>query len=289
MKQTFTDIALDKLVASEVNPRSMMRNIEELAESIKASLEAGGPGILQPLAVRKHSKRGHFVILAGHRRAKAAELAGMAAVPCVIQGDSKSDELDAAAHLVENVQRDDLSPWELARGVGQLLAQKIRQKQIAAQVGKSEAWVSKLATIWKAAQMDLKKYPDAVEPKTLHGVEFRNFTNVDHLYTSALFMLNPKPDAQGTIDLVDGADGSTADEISRDPGKDPAEDPNEETPAAGPRDYSVEIDEVISAVAISLALPVDAIGAELDGAGKLHITATFTTLKSAQKVMGLKK
>jgi ParB/RepB/Spo0J family partition protein len=101
------------LVGNPANVRGDLRNLDELAESITES------GIVEPLVVVP-LEEGHR-ILAGHRRAAAAVMAELDVVPCWVRADlaeAESDQLAAA--LVENVQRDDLTPLEEAHAYAQL-------------------------------------------------------------------------------------------------------------------------------------------------------------------------
>lgn len=145
------NLKLEQLFASTVNPRTSLRDIDDLAASIKAV------GIIEPLVVRLSADTAEagnelFTIVAGHRRAEAAKIAGLAEVPCVVRDNTKDDEqANGLAHLIENTQRDDLLPAEIASAIHtQLSTKKLKQKQLAKTIGKSEAWISKYALIGKA-------------------------------------------------------------------------------------------------------------------------------------------
>jgi ParB family chromosome partitioning protein len=89
--------------------------LEELAESIRAV------GLLQPLVVRSHPDRpGRYIIIAGHRRRRAAEMVGLIEVPVVVR-EAPEAEL-RALQLIENVQRQDLTPMDEARAYDELMA-----------------------------------------------------------------------------------------------------------------------------------------------------------------------
>ena len=108
--------------------------LEELAESIRQH------GIIQPLTVRKLSS-GYFQIIAGERRWRAARLAGLTEVPAVIieADDRKAMELA----MIENLQREDLSPMEEAEGYKMLVEDYgLTQEQAAQRVGKSRSAVA---------------------------------------------------------------------------------------------------------------------------------------------------
>ena len=79
--------------------------LEELAESIRTV------GILQPLVVRRHpEKPGHYIVIAGNRRRRAAEMAGLHDIPVIVR-EAPEAEL-RVLQLIENVQRQDLTPME---------------------------------------------------------------------------------------------------------------------------------------------------------------------------------
>jgi ParB family chromosome partitioning protein len=112
------------------NPANVRMDIDDaaiaaLAESVKAS------GILQPLLVTPESD--HFLIVAGHRRHAAAKLAGLAELPCVVR--TIAAENVVSEMLVENLQRENLSPIEEARGFDRLADQGLTQAEIARRLG----------------------------------------------------------------------------------------------------------------------------------------------------------
>lgn len=171
-KMQYEMVAIGDLVASDSNPRFELREIEELGASIAAH------GIIEPLVVQK-KRGGGFTILAGHRRAKAAELAGLDKVPCVIRPASDA----AILHLVENTQRAALTPLETAIAVGRALSErKMKQKALAAELSKSETWVSKYKTISQAY--------DTIPDNALTQIEtWKAQHDADKLYTAARKML----------------------------------------------------------------------------------------------------
>jgi ParB family chromosome partitioning protein len=101
------------LVPNPSQPRKLMNDetLNELAASIRAH------GVLQPLAVREAGER--YEIIAGERRWKAARLANLEHVPCIVRTLS-DDEMDLLA-LLENVQREDLNPVDEARALRGLM------------------------------------------------------------------------------------------------------------------------------------------------------------------------
>jgi ParB family chromosome partitioning protein len=128
-------IALDHLVPTPLQPRTVFRDehLDELVSSIKEH------GIIQPLIVRKRGE--HFEIIAGERRWRAAQKAGLLEVPVIAREASDQDVLELA--LIENLQREDLNPIEEARAFARLAREfNLRQEDIAQKVGKSRASIA---------------------------------------------------------------------------------------------------------------------------------------------------
>jgi ParB family chromosome partitioning protein len=138
------NLPLDLLQRGKYQPRVDMRqeSLEELAASIKAQ------GVIQPIVVRAvdgaapgGSQR--YEIIAGERRWRAAQIAGLATVPAVIR--KVPDEAAIAMALIENIQRENLNPLEEARALERLISEfGITHQQAADAVGRSRAAVSNL-------------------------------------------------------------------------------------------------------------------------------------------------
>lgn len=118
-------------------PRRRFEGIEELAESIRQH------GLLQPLVVTLDPETGGYLLVAGERRFRAAQAAGLTEVPCVVRQLSAQET--ALLAMVENLQRDDLTPMEEARGYAALRDQHgLTQEDIARHVGKSRSRIANL-------------------------------------------------------------------------------------------------------------------------------------------------
>ncbi|HLV89548.1 MAG TPA: ParB/RepB/Spo0J family partition protein [Acidimicrobiia bacterium] len=131
----FAQIPIESIKPNPSQPRRQFDEsaIEELAASIAAV------GVLQPLVVTPDE--GEYVLIAGERRWRAAKKAGLTTVPAVIRGSSPSSSLVEA--LVENLQRQDLSPLEEAHAFRQLMEDfGMSQEEVAKKVGKSRPAVS---------------------------------------------------------------------------------------------------------------------------------------------------
>ncbi len=109
--------------------------LEELAESIKAN------GVLQPIAVRPAKEEGRYVLILGERRLRASKLAGKDSIPAIVR--RVSDQQAAEMTIVENLQRQDLSPLEQAEAFRVLSEEfKMTQAQIGERVGLSRESVA---------------------------------------------------------------------------------------------------------------------------------------------------
>jgi ParB family chromosome partitioning protein len=133
-------MALTTLEPSPFQPRARVReeDLQELAASIRTQ------GVLQPILVRPHpSRHGTYQIIAGERRWRAAQLAGLSTVPCFIR--SMADAEASAAALVENLQRQDLNPIEEAEGFRRLIEEfGLTQEELGTAIGKSRSHVANL-------------------------------------------------------------------------------------------------------------------------------------------------
>ena len=139
---TLREIPVELLQRGQYQPRVDMRqdSLEELAESIKAQ------GVVQPIVVRPIGKQGdsqRYEIIAGERRWRAAQMAGLAEIPAVVR--DVPDEAAIAMALIENIQREDLNPLEESRALSRLIEEfDLTHAEAAEAVGRSRASVSNL-------------------------------------------------------------------------------------------------------------------------------------------------
>lgn len=144
------DIEPSQLVAAPWNPRGDItpESVADLAASIATV------GIIEPVVVMPGDSSTSYIIVAGHRRVKAAIVAGLATVPCdVLTG---IDEAQARRMtFIENLQRKDADPLLESELVGNLIADGMTQEEIAAETGRDRKWVArrsnltKLSTAWR--------------------------------------------------------------------------------------------------------------------------------------------
>ena len=133
---------IDLIDPSPYQPRTKFREeaLEELARSIKAS------GIIQPLVVRPIG--GRFQLIAGERRWRAAQRAGLTKVSAIVR--HVSDELALEMTLVENIQREDLNAIETARAFDRLMEEfHLTQEAVAERTGKDRATVANAVRLLK--------------------------------------------------------------------------------------------------------------------------------------------
>ena len=132
------EVAVERLYPGKHQPRSRIRDggLEELAQSIRAQ------GVIEPIVVRPRPDD-RFEIIAGERRWRAAQRAGLATVPAVVR--NADDKEATALALIENIQREDLNPLEEARALRRLLDEyRLTHEELAQAVGKSRTAVSNL-------------------------------------------------------------------------------------------------------------------------------------------------
>jgi ParB family transcriptional regulator, chromosome partitioning protein len=142
--EELTRLPLDVLQRGRYQPRADMRaeSLAELAASIKVQ------GVVQPIVVRPIDSAGNgqtqrYEIIAGERRWRAAQMAGLGEIPAVIR--HIPDEAAIAVALIENIQREDLNPLEEARALGRLISEfGLTHQQTADAVGRSRATVTNL-------------------------------------------------------------------------------------------------------------------------------------------------
>lgn len=130
------NIAVDKVVPGVYQPRKNFakESLTELSNSIREN------GILQPITVRKR-KEGGFEIIAGERRWRAAQMAGLHEIPALIKVLSDREALQMA--LIENIQREDLDPIEEAESYQRLIEEfSLSQQEAAEKVGKERSSVA---------------------------------------------------------------------------------------------------------------------------------------------------
>lgn len=150
-KPTLTTIAIEKLHPHPDNPRKVLGDIDELAESIKAS------GILQNLTVvPMNDDWTEFTVIIGHRRLAAAKQAGLTELPCAVVEMTEKEQLSTM--LTENMQRSDLTVYEEAKGCQLLLDLGDTVAEVAEKTGFSE---SKIRRRVKLCELDEEAFKES--------------------------------------------------------------------------------------------------------------------------------
>ena len=132
-------LPIDKIQKGQYQPRLSMdpESLQELADSIKAQ------GVVQPIVVRRTKDEVGFELIAGERRWRAAQLAGLHDIPAVVR--DITDQAAAAMSLIENIQREDLKPLEEAIAMERLIHEfGLTHQQTAEAVGRSRSSISNL-------------------------------------------------------------------------------------------------------------------------------------------------
>jgi ParB family chromosome partitioning protein len=142
-------IDVDRIIPGEQQPRKVFKDtaLKELAASIKEK------GVLQPIIVSRTGD-GTFRLIAGERRWRAASMAGLKKIPAMVKDVSSADSLEIA--LIENIQREDLNPLEMAEAFHRLIKDfNLSQEELSVRVGKERATV--------ANYLRLLKLPDEIK------------------------------------------------------------------------------------------------------------------------------
>jgi ParB/RepB/Spo0J family partition protein len=197
----YDEIPLGWIVPSPHNPRTHIPDsaLSELADSIRER------GVLQPLRVRRLAEPAEggelYELVAGERRWHAARIAGLTSVPVVLSTAQTEAEV-RLEQLVENLQRADLSPLEVARGYQDMARLGMTQTQIAAQVGKSQPVI--------ASYLGLLDLPADVQQLVVSGA-------LKASHARALGRWDDYPEAQSAIARLAAANGATARYLERSP------------------------------------------------------------------------
>jgi ParB family chromosome partitioning protein len=138
-------VPIERIDPNPVQPRTVFEpeKLSELAQSIRAN------GIIQPLVVQRDGER--YQLVAGERRWRAARLAGLPTVPAVVQEFAKDRLLEIA--LIENIQREDLNPIEVAHALDRLASEhNLSHEEIGQRTGKERTTVTNLLRLLKLPQ-----------------------------------------------------------------------------------------------------------------------------------------
>ncbi len=133
------ELPLDVIEPGRYQPRSAMDpdRLKELSDSIREQ------GLVQPVVVRPLAKKGRYELIAGERRWRASQMAGLDTIPALVR--EVADEATLALALIENIQRENLNPLEEATALSRLIEEfDLTHEQAATSVGRSRAAVTNL-------------------------------------------------------------------------------------------------------------------------------------------------
>ena len=153
-KDEIVEIPINELMSNPYQPRKIFdeESLRELAESIKEH------GVFQPIIVKKSVKG--YNIIAGERRTKASELAGLKTVPAIVRDFSDEEMMQVA--LLENLQREDLSAIEEAKAYKSIIESlRLTQDELAKRLGKSRSHITNM--------LGLLRLPLSVQDMVLYG------------------------------------------------------------------------------------------------------------------------
>jgi ParB family transcriptional regulator, chromosome partitioning protein len=217
-KRAYFQAQIEEVYPSTEQPRKRFAEgqLDELADSIRAH------GIIQPLIVRPRPERdgGGFLLIAGERRWRAAQRAGLAQVPVVVQEVDSTEAFERA--LVENLQRADLNPLEEAEAYRRLVEELgYTQEQVAERVGKERSTISNSLRLLKLPPATRK----LVEEEQLsmgHARALLGLDSVDDIETLARNLVARKLSVRATEELVrkrlrGGADTATRPAVRKSP------------------------------------------------------------------------
>lgn len=184
-EENINSLPLSALKAGKYQPRNTMdeASLLELSESIKSQ------GVIQPILVRvikSNQKQKKYEIIAGERRYRAAELAGLKEIPVVIR--QVEDENAAIIALIENLQREDLNPLEEAQGIKRLLDEfNLTHEQVATSIGRSRSSTTNM--------LRLLNLTDAVQTMLIAG-------DLDMGHARAILTLEPADQINIANDVI---------------------------------------------------------------------------------------
>lgn len=156
-------IPVDLIQRGRYQPRVDMKSetLQDLAASIKSQ------GVIQPILIRAIDGPNRFEIIAGERRWRAAQIAGLHEIPAIVR--EMSDDVTASVALIENIQRENLNPLEEAEGLHRLVHEfGLTHEDVAESVGRSRASVSNLLRLLDL-HADVKKLLEVDELNMGHA------------------------------------------------------------------------------------------------------------------------
>ncbi|MCC7202089.1 MAG: ParB/RepB/Spo0J family partition protein [Nitrospirae bacterium] len=178
-----SELELTRIIPNKYQPRQFFEDtaLRELADSIKEH------GVIQPVIVR-HINDGAYELVAGERRWRAAQIAGLNKIPVVIKDLSNEKSLEIA--LIENLQRENLNPIESAQGYQRLTDEfGLTQEEIAAKVGKERSTVTNYMRLLTLPEK-IQEFLSRSVITTGHAKAILSFTNRNEQLRFAEYIVN---------------------------------------------------------------------------------------------------
>jgi ParB family chromosome partitioning protein len=200
------EIDVDQLDPTNVQPRKIFNEnrLSELAQSIKTN------GIIQPIVVRRNQER--FQIIAGERRWRAAQLAGLLKVPCIVKEIAEENVLEIS--LIENIQREDLNPIEEAYAYKNLLMKlDVTQEEVARRVGKDRTSITNALRLLKLP-VEVQKLVEEEKLSMGHARALLSLDSIESQKTLASQIISKTLSVRETERLVRNKQGIAANTAS---------------------------------------------------------------------------
>ncbi|MGN1281625.1 MAG: ParB/RepB/Spo0J family partition protein [Succinivibrio sp.] len=190
------NISLSELKASAYQPRKSFdeESINELAQSVKEH------GLLEPLLVKRIPDSNLYEIICGERRYRACKLAKLDKIPCIVRDDLELNGYAVA--LIENIQREDLNPVELANAFSLMISEcSLTQEELAKTLGKSRSTVTNILRINNLHE-EIKKMIVAHQIDLGHAKVILSLEDKELQLKAALYVVKHKLTVRKTEDLV---------------------------------------------------------------------------------------
>jgi ParB family chromosome partitioning protein len=165
---TLQMLPINLIYPDPTQPRKIFKSIDSLAASIREK------GVIQPIIVRQKNAEGHYVIIAGERRYRAAISADLNTIPCIVRSETDANVL--ILQLLENDQRENVSPLEESEALSRLIEDmRLSKTEVAKELGRDMAWISIRLGLKKASEEIKQLVRDGLieDIRTLH--ELRMF------------------------------------------------------------------------------------------------------------------
>lgn len=139
------------MVVSQVQVRTHFEGLEELADSIREI------GLQVPINVTQADDKGKYTIIQGERRWRAAKMAGLTTIDVIVRQSPETDTKRILMQLTENIQRDDMNPFDIAVALKELVDAGLKRVDVAKQLGKSAVYVGRMISLTEMPQ-ELKDF-----------------------------------------------------------------------------------------------------------------------------------